>query len=132
MFRLTRERVVLNEEGRVTFLPDGTVQTEVDASPVTFPTEGLDMTPYLHPASPYRKHSRESRSYRLCAVIDRPSGGSSTKSGHYIAVTRQPGTSSWNKYNDAIVSPYDFSGRDSIFKTAVVLVYTTYSKLEFA
>jgi hypothetical protein len=137
VFRLTRERVVLNEEGRPTFLPDGTIQTEVDASPVTFPIEGLDMTPYLHPSSPYQTHSRESRSYRLCAVIDRPRGfGSSVNSGHYTAVTRQPGTSSsWNTYDDATVSHFDFSDRSkrrSIFNTAVVLVYATRQRLEFA
>lgn len=131
VIRLTREKPLTDAAGRIVFR-DGRMGVEVDLSPMEFPTEGLDMAPYLHPKSPFKwmKHT-----YTLSAVINRPPGyGVSGAAGHYTAVTRQPGSSQWTTYNDSAVSPFDFSAdvqrrllRDnrSIFNTATVLLYTS-------
>lgn len=133
--RLTRERPATDAGGRILFRGDRMGVT-VDLSPMEFPRHGLDMTPYLHPSSPFRQRFRKLRwTYTLRAVINRPPGyGVSGDAGHYTAVTRQPGSSQWTTYNDSAVSPFDFSDaaqrrllRDnqSIFNTATTLVYTS-------
>ena len=131
VIRLTREKPLTDAEGRIVFR-DGRMGVEVDLSPMKFPTEGLDMAPYLHPLSPFKTMTH---TYTLSAVINRPPGfGVSGDAGHYTAVTRQPGSSQWTTYNDSAVSPFDFSAdvqrrllRDnsSIFNTATVLLYTS-------
>ena len=105
VLRINREDVSIykDEKGEVN------IRVRANQSAVKFPLQ-LDMAPYLHKS--LKDIYFDAQLYSLRAVILRPSDhGTSAESGHNTAVTRKSDTDDWYEYNDAIVTPVDFSSR---------------------
>jgi ubiquitin C-terminal hydrolase len=79
-------------------------------NPISFPTEALDLSTWLHPSSP-EASGNSNVIYDLFAVSEHI--GSSFDSGHYTAACKSWIDGKWYRFNDDLVTPLP----DNYFET---------------